>query len=97
MTYTSTQVAQSARTTKRAIRFWAEQGLFGEVTRDKRGDRIFTPDQLTRARLIEAATMVGLSLDEIKSSENFQLIFKISQGYHFLHDVLAENTGVYDL
>jgi DNA-binding transcriptional MerR regulator len=85
--YTTPQVAAAARTSKRAIRIWEAKGLFGLVRRNKRDERLFTAPQLQRAKIISAATMAGMALDEIKNKPDIVLLAKISEAAAFMQDV----------
>jgi DNA-binding transcriptional MerR regulator len=65
MTLTTADVAKAGRTTIRGVHIWDAKGLLGEVARDQFDSRQFTLSHVSRARLIAAAQMAGLSLAEI--------------------------------
>jgi len=94
--YTTPQVAAAARTSKRAIRIWEAKRLFGDVQRNKRDERLFTAAQLERAKVISAATMAGMGLDEIKEKPDIVLLAKICEAAYFIGSVL-ENSKGFDL
>lgn len=97
MSYTTAEVATAARTSLRAVRIWEAKGLFGNVTRDKRGDRRFTPMQVERAKVISAATMAGMGLDEIKIAHPATLLSAIGGARVFLKQVYAQMDKDFDL
>lgn len=67
MPITIEDMAKAGCTSARGIRYWEDQGLLGEVDRDKRDRRRYTEDHLRRARIIAAAQFGGFSLDEAKA------------------------------
>jgi DNA-binding transcriptional MerR regulator len=67
MTYTTEQIAQASRATLRGVRLWEGEGLFGLVPRDDRGNRLFSEEHMSRAKIITTAQMAGMSLAEIKA------------------------------
>lgn len=60
------EMTRAGCTTRRAIRFWEDSGLLGEVARSGGDTRQYMPAQLDKARIIAAAQFGGWSLDEIK-------------------------------
>jgi len=92
--HTTPQVAAAARTSLRAVRIWEAKGLFGEVRRNKRGERIFSPAQLERAKIISAATMAGMGLDEIRVAHESTLRLNVTAAVGFM---LAATKGDFDL
>lgn len=65
MSYSTTQLAEIAGVTLKAIRFWEANDLFGIVARDGRGDRRFSEEQRDFSRIIQSASMAGMSVKEI--------------------------------
>lgn len=53
-------------TSRRGVRYWEDQGLLGDVQRSAGGTRLFTSEQLDKARIIAAAQFGGWQLEEIK-------------------------------
>ena len=88
-TYSTPELASAARTTQRAIRFWESQGLFGDVERDRLGERKFTGAHVRRAKMISAASMAGMSLEAIKAGPDPVLCLEIRRAEEFLHNVLV--------
>lgn len=82
--YTTPQVAAAARTTLRAIRLWDSKGMLGPVQRNKRGERLFSEPQMERAKLISAASMAGMGLDEISVNAASVIRFKITEAANFM-------------
>lgn len=64
--HTTEAMCRAGCTTRRGVRFWEEQGLLGEVARSEGGNRLYTDEQITRARIIAAAQFGGWKLEEIK-------------------------------
>ncbi len=52
--------------TPRAVRWWEEQGLLGDVGRYPNGHRKYTSEHLERAKFIGACQEAGFSLAEIQ-------------------------------
>jgi DNA-binding transcriptional MerR regulator len=97
MSFSTPQVAGASRQTVRTIRHWETLGLFGKVARDRRGDRVFTAAQAARAKIISAASMAGMGLEEIaKASEN-QLFQRIESTAFFLAQVGESMDKDFDL
>lgn len=90
MNYTTPQVAALAQTTIRTIRHWESVGMLGKVARDRRGDRVFTETQLRRAKMVSAASMAGMALDEIRVAHAWTLLSKISEACAFMGSVCDE-------
>ncbi len=88
MTYTTAEVAKASRATVRAIHLWDNQGLLGEVGRNEVGDRVFDESHLSRARLITAARMAGMSLADIDAA------FRNPKAMQILH-TQVENTMMF--
>lgn len=63
--YSMEDMCQAGCTSRRGIRHWQEQGLFGEVERTPGRTRKFTQEQLDKARIVAAASFGGWSLEEI--------------------------------
>lgn len=61
------EMCHAACTTRRGVRYYEDEGLFGDVERSTGGTRRFTLDQLNRGRIIAAAKFGGWSLDDIKT------------------------------
>lgn len=89
-TYSTRELAEAARTTLRTIRFWESQGLFAQVERDRLGERLFTEEHLQRARVISAASMAGMSLDDIKNRGNLIMAARISDAIFFMQAVRGD-------
>lgn len=92
--FTTPEVAAAARVSLRAIRMWEAAGMFGEVARDKRGDRRFTEVQFQRAKIVSAAVMAGMSLAEIKTAHESTLRLNITAAIGFM---LAATKQDFDL
>lgn len=90
-------MTQAARTTPRAIRLWEKRGLLGPVARDDRNMRIFTAEQLERAKLIAAAQMAGMSLDEIRKAQKVTLYERITNAARFLQKTASVLPVEHDL
>ena len=60
------QMCRAGCTSPRAVRYWEDQGLLGNVLRTEGGTRRYTDEQVDQARIIAAAQFGGWSLDEIK-------------------------------
>lgn len=95
--YTTPQVAAAARTTLRAIRLWDSKGMLGPVQRNKRGERLFNDDQLEQAKIISAASMAGMGLDEIQKAGGATLVSAIGGARIFLKQVYAQMDKDFDL
>jgi DNA-binding transcriptional MerR regulator len=61
------EMTRAGCTTRRAIRYWEDLGLLGEVARTNGDTRLFTDQQLDRARIIAAGQFGGFELDKIKA------------------------------
>lgn len=85
--YTTPQVAAAARTTLRAIRLWDSKGMLGPVQRNKRGERLFSEPQMDRAKIISAASMAGMGLDEIQVAHDFTIMGKIEDAVKFMTSI----------
>ena len=59
-------MCRAGGTTRRGVRFWQEQGLLGDVARSSGDTRLFTDEQLDRAKIIAAASFGGFKLATIK-------------------------------
>lgn len=59
------EMARAGCTSPRGIRHWEELGLLGSVSRSVGAHRLFTDEQLDRAKIIAAAQFGGWSLEEI--------------------------------
>lgn len=90
-------MTQAARTTPRAIRLWEKRGLLGPVARDERNARLFTAEQLERAKLIAAAQMAGMSLNEIRNAPHITLYERITNAARFLQKTASVLPGELDL
>jgi DNA-binding transcriptional MerR regulator len=66
MSHSVDDMCRAGGTTRRGVRFWEEQGLLGDVERSEGNQRIFTAEQLDRAKIIAAAQFGGWKLAEIK-------------------------------
>lgn len=102
MTFTTADVAKASRATIRAIHLWDNQGLLGQVERNQFQERIFTPEHISRARLIAAAQMADLSLAEIKAAFGdvkamAKLHTQVEDTMIFLRSVRDEIYSEYDL
>ena len=64
--HTMDDMVRAGCATRRAVRFWEEQGLLGEVARANNDNRLYTPAQLNLAKIIAAAQFGGFALDAIK-------------------------------
>jgi DNA-binding transcriptional MerR regulator len=60
------EMTRAGCATRRAIRYWEDCGLLGEVARTAGDTRQYTDDQVDRAKIIAAASFGGWKLDEIK-------------------------------
>lgn len=60
------EMTRAGCTSRRAIRFWEDNGLLGEVARSNGDTRIFTDKQVDLARVIAAAQFGGFLLNQIK-------------------------------
>jgi DNA-binding transcriptional MerR regulator len=60
-------MCRAACTTRRGVKYYEEEGLFGPVEKSTGGTRRFTPEQLNRGKIIAAGKFGGWSLDEIKA------------------------------
>ena len=96
-TFSIEAMTQASRTTPRAIRLWEKQGLLGPVARDRRNKRVFTAAQLERARVIAAAQMAGMSLDEIRTAHDLTLYSAIAGAARFLQKTAKVMPADYDL
>lgn len=68
MTYTLNDLVKATGTSARAIKLWEERGLLGLVERDGPRRRIYTQQQMDRAKFIAAAQVAGWSLDFTKAN-----------------------------
>jgi DNA-binding transcriptional MerR regulator len=59
-------VLKEAMVTRRALRFYEQQGLLISVGRDRHGQRLYTRPELMRLKLIRALRNAGLSLAAIR-------------------------------
>ena len=59
------EMCRAGGTTRRGVRYWEEKGLLGNVARTNGDTRLFTDEQLNKARIIAAAQFGGWSLEEI--------------------------------
>lgn len=96
-TYSTPEIAAGARTTLRTVRWWEAKGLFGEVPRDARGDRVFSEAHMQRARVISAASMAGMSLPEISKAHPATLVSAIGGARDYLKSVIAGMDRDFDL
>ncbi|MCS6913337.1 MAG: MerR family transcriptional regulator [Myxococcales bacterium] len=60
------ELLRDAAVTRRAVRFYEEQGLLMPAGRDQYGRRIYVPSDLMRLKLIRALRMAGLSIAAIR-------------------------------
>jgi len=97
MTYSTPEIAAAARTTLRTVRWWEAKGLFGEVPRDKRGDRLFSEAHMQRAKVIAAASMAGMGLDEIAKASGPTLVSAIGGARDYLKSVYFSMDKDFDL
>ena len=97
MSFSMDDMTTAGRTTRRAIRLWEQEGLLGKVDRDDAGRRLFTGDQVDRAKIIGAAQMAGMSLGEIGRSTDQQLWARIDDGARHMSEVRRGIFGGYDL
>lgn len=67
MKYTVNDVAKIANLSPHTIRFYAKEGLFPNVKRDKNGVRIFEKQNLESVFLIECLKKSGMTLKQIKT------------------------------
>lgn len=90
-------MTQAARTTPRAIRLWEKRGLLGPVARDDRNKRVFTAAQLERAKVIAAAQMAGMTLDEIRKAHDATLVSAILGGANYMRKAATVLDRDFDL
>ena len=73
-TITVEDMCKAGCASARAVRYWEEQGLLGEVDRSAGGQRRYTEEQLRRAHIIAAAQFGSWSLDEAREMiENYDV------------------------
>lgn len=59
------EMCRAGCATRRAVRYWEDLGLLGEVERTGGDTRRYTAEQLDKARIIAAAQFGGWKLEEI--------------------------------
>lgn len=64
--FTAKDMMVAGRTTHRGVRYWESQGLLGEVERSAGKHRVYTAEQVQRAKIIAAAQMAGWSITDIR-------------------------------
>jgi len=67
MPHTVDEMCRAGCATRRAVRFWEDEGLLGPVARSAGDTRQYTPEQLNRARIIAAGQFGGFDLATIKA------------------------------
>lgn len=60
------QLATRSGLTARNLRFYADEGVFGELPRSPKGYRLFPPEAVQWVRILQAAQAAGFTLDEIQ-------------------------------
>jgi DNA-binding transcriptional MerR regulator len=60
------QLAAGSGITARNLRFYADAGVFGELSRSPKGYRLFPPEAIHWVRILRAAQAAGFSLEEIQ-------------------------------
>lgn len=65
-TYTVKQVSEKFNISAYTIRFYDDQGLFPDVTRDSHGTRIFTEDNLEWISLVQCLRKTGMPVADIR-------------------------------
>lgn len=87
-TYTVKQVSEKFNISAYTIRFYDDQGLFPDVSRDSHGTRIFTDNNLEWISLVQCLRKTGMPVADIRHyidlckegetsvSERYQIIMK---------------------
>lgn len=65
-TYTVKQVSDKLKISVHTLRFYDDQGLFPDVTRDVRGNRLFTENSLEWISLVLCLRNTGMSVTDIR-------------------------------
>lgn len=60
------EMTRAGCTSRRGVRHWEDLGMLGDVARSNGDTRLFTAEQLDKARIIAAAQFGGFPLDQIK-------------------------------
>ena len=58
--------AAAAGTTPRALRFYEERGLLPPPTRTRTGQRVYSPRDVARVRVIRELLAVGLTVEDLR-------------------------------
>jgi DNA-binding transcriptional MerR regulator len=60
------QLASHSGISARNLRFYADAGVFGELTRSSKGYRLFPPEAVHWVRILRAAQAAGFTLEEVQ-------------------------------
>lgn len=66
MVYTVKQLSEKYQLSAHTIRYYDDQGLFPDVTRDSNGTRLFSEEHLDWINLVLCLRKTGMSISDIK-------------------------------
>jgi len=66
MQFSMDDMCRAGCATRRAVRFWEDEGLLGEVGRSAGDTRRYTDEQIRRAKIIAAGQFGGFDLATLK-------------------------------